>query len=170
MSRKWERMVYKNSKKTNQQRKKQGIRSVPSSIEENEDWFKGRNMILPSLLTAFAVFFSIIFWGIPGERNLYWVTVFSYLLLAVFLFLKRPYLRVGKNFVSSRRFAVDKRLESGDIKGILVQPGYVVIERKTGGMNWVFSRLIHRYDTAQMADRLKEFAKANSIPFEERSK
>lgn len=168
MSRKWERMVQKNAKTINQQRKKQGIRSVPSSSEENVDWFKGRNIVLPFLLISFAVFFSVIFWGIPGEKNLYWVTVFSYLLLAVILFLKRPYLRVGKDFVSSRRFAVDKRLESADIKSIVVQPGYVVIERKARGANWVFSRLIHRYDTNKMAERMQEFARINSLPYEKR--
>lgn len=170
MSRKWERTVQRNAQSVNRLRQKQGGKTIPRAGASEEVWFKGRNYFIPFLLVVFAFFLAFVFWGLPGDRTLYWITVGSYLLLALLIFLKRPYLRVGKHFISTRRFAVDKRLEPAEIKMITVMPGYVIIERRSRRMNWVFSRLVNRYDTDSMAARLKEFAQLHSIPYEERKK
>jgi hypothetical protein len=81
--------------------------------------------------------------------------------------LRRPYLSVGRDFVRSRRFAGDRDINISNIKAISAQKGYIVVEQHKGG-NWVFSRVINRYPTDEMAVRLKTFAEQHGIPFTEK--
>jgi hypothetical protein len=172
VSRSWERKVQKYQQQINKQRKKQGQSplQVGRSSSEPVDTFKGRSIMMPAFLLLFTALYAILSAGSEyTEQNatMFWVTIACYVLLAVIFILRRPYLSVGKDYVKTRRFGGDRMLFRDNINSITVQKGYVVIGPKKGG-NWVFSRLINRYPTEEMAERLRTFASTNQIPFEEK--
>lgn len=168
MSRSWERKVRKNMSHLNKQRKKQGADSIVLNADKAEK-LVGRNYIAPILLILFISLYLILVQSQDDFQmdTMFWVTVFCYILLAAIFFVRRPYLKIGKDYVQTRRMTGDKRLPAASIKAISVQPGYVVIEPVKGG-NWVFSRLINRYPTGEMAEKLQQFAQANQIQFQQK--
>lgn len=171
MARSWERAVRKNSKNVNKIRKMQGKQEIGTVAKQQDfDQFLGRNIILPCTLIALALLYALLFTGATQQTSttMYWVTVGLYLLLGVVLFLRRPFLNIGKSFLGTRRWNRDRRFEAEQIKQITLQKGYVIIEPKTKDANWVFSRLTNRYDTAAIGERLKRFAQVNDVPLEER--
>ncbi|MCQ6560170.1 hypothetical protein [Paenibacillus mendelii] len=171
-SRSWERKVRKNQTQLNKQRKKQGQAplNVNTSSAPKMDVYKGRSIIMPAFLilfTASFVMLSTTSGAYKTSGSLYWITVGCYILLAGLFILRRPYLAVGKDFVKTRRFGGDRTLYAGSIKAINVQSGSIVIEQ-VKGTNWVFTRLINRYPTDLMAERLRTFASANNITINEK--
>lgn len=169
MSRSWERMVKKNTQKMSAARKKQGEEKyIPP--DRRIFRFKGRNYILPISIIIFTAFYSYLSLTTPDmERNsLFWVTVAMYGLLALLFYFRRPYLAVAKDFVQTRKMTGDKILRASGIRKISTSPGYVVIEQVKGA-NWIFSRMVNRYPTELMAEKLKQFAKDNNIEFEQKS-
>lgn len=179
MSRSWERMVQKNTAQVNKQRKKQGKPSLyASNGSSSADIFRGRNFVLPITLVALAAIYILL--GVASDQavmntSLTWIVVGLYVLLAVVIFLRRPFLKVDKNSISTIKFNRDRRLTADQIAMIKVGSGSVVIELKgsknkkgkvSKGGNWVFTRLINRYDTAAMGERLERFATTFDIPFE----
>ncbi|EXX89818.1 hypothetical protein BG53_13870 [Paenibacillus darwinianus] len=173
MSRSWERKVRRNTDVINKQRKKEGKPSL-SATAARTDRYVGRNYLLPALLVLFTVFYIYMVTIPTGDPNapraadsaMFWVTIAAYLLLAVLFFFRRPYLSVSKDCLGTRRMTGDKLMLAPNIKSISVRPGYVVVEQAKGA-NWVFSRMMNRYPTDQMAERLRIFAKDNGIPFQE---
>jgi hypothetical protein len=172
MSRSWERMVERNSKKINKQRKKQGKPSVAAKTQQG-DRYLGRNYIFPILLVLLMAFYAISFspWKnkIQQDTTMFWVTLGCYALLAVFYFLRRPYLAITRDTLETRRFSGYKRLNPAEIRKIVLQPGYVVIEPLKGA-NWVFSRMINRYPLSRMGERLTVFAELHRIELEVKAK
>lgn len=172
MSRSWERMVERNSKKLNKQRKKEGKPSL-SSTTRNGDKFLGRNYIFPSLLVLLMILYVVLFapWYTDLEQDvtLFWVTLGCYGLLAVVYFLRRPYLTVTRDTLETRKFTGYKTLRPGEVRKIVLTPGYVVIETVKGS-NWVFSRLINRFPTDKMGERLKAYAELHHVDLEVRAK
>ncbi|MCJ8012552.1 hypothetical protein MUG84_12505 [Paenibacillus sp. KQZ6P-2] len=179
MSRSWERKVQKNTAQLNKQRKKQGKPSLYSSNSSaTEEIFKGRNYVLPITLVALAAIYVLL--GLASQQavmntSLTWIVVAMYVLLAVVIFLRRPFLKVDKNTISTIKFNRDRRLNADQIAKIKVGSGTVVIELKgtkgkngkvSRGGNWVFTRIVNRYDTAAMGERLERFANTFNIPFE----
>lgn len=71
-----------------------------------------------------------------------------------------------KNAVSTIKFNRDRRLTADNIAKIKLAKGSVVIEPKGKGGNWVFTRLINRYDTDAIGERLERFAQTHNIPLE----
>ncbi|MEF3301647.1 hypothetical protein [Paenibacillus sp. GYB003] len=130
MSRKWERMVYKNSKELNAKRKKAGHAPISVSAEEQMDVFKGRSWFLPALLVACSLFFAIVSVALYETQTLYWITVIGYLALGVMYFLRRPYIKIGKQKLATRRMGVDKVFDAGEIESITVQSGSIAIQIK----------------------------------------
>lgn len=171
MSRSWERQVRRNSAQLNKQRKKEGKPGV-NSHTVTFDEFKGRNFILPLILTGFTIIYALL--GSVGANlpspMLYWVTVICYLGLALMLFLRRPFLRVTKDELSTTKWNRLRTLKVEDIKKITHQPGFIIIEKNGKGSNWVFSRMMNRYDIDAMHARLQQFAAQNRITYEENSK
>jgi hypothetical protein len=163
MSRKWERMVDKNTKNVNRQRQKFGKSLVASNSVE--DRLLGRNWIPPVLFISIAFFYMITFKSTYGT-TMYWITVISYVLLGVMLFFRRPFLAIRKSELVTRKFGGFKSLEAADIGQITVQKGYVVIVSKNKKERWVFSRAFHRYNTLEMGERLKKFGTLHDIPIE----
>ncbi|MFD0711658.1 hypothetical protein [Paenibacillus sp. GCM10027626] len=170
-ARSWERKVRKNQAQLNKQRKKRGEKPLNTGVSApGADIFKGRSIILPAFLVLFTALFAIMSTASGAEQTsgtLFWVTIVCYLLLAVMFILRRPYLAVGKDYVKTRRFSGDRMLMASNIKAIKVEPGNVVIEQVKGA-NWVFTRTINRYPIEQMTERLRAFAAANQVTFNEK--
>lgn len=170
MSRSWERKVSKNMSQLNKQRKKQGqsMLGTTTTGASDGDVFKGRKFVLPIVLVALAVLYGLL--GIAtaeaGNTVLNWIGVSLYLLLALMIFLRKPFLKVGRSTLSTFKFNRERKLAASEISKIKILQGSVVIENKARGGNWVFSRLINRYDTKAMGERLEQFAKVNNIPVE----
>lgn len=110
----------------------------------------------------------VMFFGQGGQQDtLYWVTVVSYFILALyFFFLKRPYLKVGKSQISTRKLGREKITPASDVEKITIQPGYIIITIKGKRSQMVFSRLFNRYDLKAMGAGLKEFAHKHTIAYE----
>ncbi|WP_424768871.1 hypothetical protein [Paenibacillus sp. sgz302251] len=168
MSRSWERKVRKNMNVVNKQRKKQGNGQVVLNAEKSEK-ILGRNFIAPILLILFIVMYIMLMQSSPEFTmdTMFWVTVACYFLLAALFFFRRPYITIGKDYVQTRRMTGDKRLSASAIKGIIVQPGHVVIQQQKGA-NWIFSKLTNRFPTEEIGEKLKSFAQANGIAFDQK--
>lgn len=152
----------------NKQRKKQGTGQLVMNGEK-ADRFTGRNIVLPILLILFiGAYVAINLTDPKFEMNtINIVTIGAYFVLAALFFFRKPYLKIGKDYVQTRRMTGDKRLSASDISAIRAQDGYLTILPKKGG-GWTFSRLMNRYDTLEMAGKMKAFAQAHGIPFEEK--
>jgi hypothetical protein len=165
-------MVERNAKKVNQRRKKEGKPSVSAQTLQS-DRYLGRNYIFPILLVLLMAFYVVTFapWNtkIAQNNTMFWVTLACYALLAVFYFLRRPYLAVMRDTLETRRFSGYKKLKPDEIRKIVLQPGYVLIETVKGG-NWVFSRVMNRYPVEQMGERLTAFAQMHRIDLDVKAK
>lgn len=167
MSRSWERKVRKNMKQANKARKKQGSALINTNSESSVNDglnFAGRNFIVPSLLIFFIAGYCFLMLTAPNyvPDTMFWITIGCYVLLAMLFFFRRPYLKVGKEFVQSRRFTGDKRMPAADIKEIRVHKDYVVVMPQKGSA-WTFSRVLNRFPTEQMSMELTTFAQRNNI-------
>jgi len=171
-SRSWERMVEKNSKQINKRRKKEGKKGIGSSSPQI-DRFQGRNYVVPALLLLLILLYVTLSqpWSdkFLQDPTLFWVTIGCYVLLAVFYFFRRPYLAISRDTLETRKFTGYKTMRPSDIRKIVVQPGYVLVE-SVKGTNWVFSKLMNRYPIDRMAERLKVFTEVNRIEFELKTK
>jgi len=161
-------MVQRNSKQINKKRKKDGKQAIASPSVQI-DRFKGRSIIMPFTLLLLILFYILLFqpWSSSFKENqsMFWLTVGCYVVLALFYALRRPYLSVTKERLETRRFSGYKILKPSDIRKIVQQPGYIIIE-PVKGSNWVFSKVMNRFPIDQMGARLKEFATANHIEWE----
>jgi len=165
MSRKWEREVERNRKKLNRQRQKQGRPLIAGGVNEWTDQFKGRSWFLPVLFVFCSLFFALMSGPTYEFGGLYWFTVIAYLLLAVIYFLRRPYLKVGKSRLATRRFGADKVVSAGEIEEVIAQPGSVSVVLKGKKTRLIFSRFQNLYDIPAMTERLKSFCEHNGIAF-----
>lgn len=172
MSRSWERKVNKNMSQLNKQRKKQGLTTYQgTAISDKNDVFKGRKYVLPIVLVGLAGLYALIgnaTSAATGDSNdaLNWIGVSLYILLALMVFFRKPYLKVERAAVSTMKFNRERRLAVSDIEKIKIASGSVVIQGKGKEGNWVFSRVMNLYDTKAMGERLEEFAKVHRIPVE----
>ncbi|MBO2943045.1 hypothetical protein JJQ72_03500 [Paenibacillus sp. F411] len=171
MSRSWERKVSKNLAQVNKQRKKQGQTSIGGNgTAADGHIFKGRKYVLPIVLLALAGLYALLGRATASAAGasdvLNWVGVSLYVLLAIMIFLRKPFLKVGRNTLSTFKFNRERKLSPSEISKIRLLNGSVVIETSAKGGNWVFSRLINRYDTDAMGKRLEEFASMHQIAVE----
>lgn len=158
----------KNMNQVNKRRKKQGEDRLVLTGEKGNK-IVGRNYIVPILLILFILLYSFVMQGDPEYKSgtMYWVTMGCYVLLAALFFFRRPYLMIGKDFVQSRRFTGDKRIQASEVKEIRVQQGFAAIDFHKG-TSWTFTRLLNRFPTEVMAEQLKAFAHKNNIAFTEK--
>lgn len=165
MSRKWERMVNKNKKVVNNTRSKAGKKKIDTVETPDFDEYKGRSIFFPILFMSISLMFLFVF-DQTETGVLYWVTIVSYFLLSLyFFFLKRPYLRVSKAQISTRKFGRDRPVPAAEIEKITIQSAYILIKIKGKKNPLMFSKLINRFDLTAMASRLKEFAAQHSISY-----
>ncbi|MHA7583573.1 hypothetical protein ACX12E_24795 [Paenibacillus vandeheii] len=165
MSRSFERTVRKNSKQLNQQRKKSG---QPVSGTPGEDVFKGRSLLFPIFLIglAFLYLFMSTFLVKAPMTTWDWVTMLLYVLLAVIFMLRRPYVKIGTNRILTTKGNRERSIGVDDIVKFRIEPGTVVIEHNARGKRWVFTKLLNRYDTDAITERLLKFAKEHQITVE----
>jgi hypothetical protein len=164
MSGKWGRQLERKAKKINAQRKRLGKRPIYETAG-GEERITGRSILWPGFLMIVGLLYMFMFWN-DSRDALYWVTVISYLLLALLVFwLRKPFLAIGKNTLTTRKFAGFRTIRADEIEAILAQPGYVIIALKNKKTRLVFSRLINRFDTDLMAERLRDFAARNQVAF-----
>jgi hypothetical protein len=172
MSRSWERMVLKNSKKINKRRKKEGKKSLSPNAPQ-VDKFSGRNYIIPILLFMLIIFYITLSqpWSDTFIQNttMFWVTIGCYAVLGIFYYMRRPYLAVTRDTLETRKFSGYKTLRPTEIRKITVQPGYIIVE-SVKGANWVFSRLMNRYPLERMSERLKTYSDLHHVEWEVKSK
>jgi hypothetical protein len=165
-------MVERNSKQLNKKRKKEGKSAIASPAVQ-VDRYRGRSYIVPVLLLLLILLFVFISepWSEDFQQSagVFWTTIGCYALLATFYYLRRPYLTVGKDYLETRRFTGYKRLKPAEIRKLVQQPGYIIVESVKGG-NWVFSRVMNRYPIEEMGQRLQAFAAAHHIEWEHKTK
>lgn len=148
-----------------------GNKNPRASLGANGDGdvFKGRNIILPVTLFLLALLYAGM--GIIGNSTevnsmLYWVTIVLYMLLALVIFLRKPYLRINKSWLYTSKFNRDRMLDAGNISKIRVDRNKIVIEPKSREPKWVFYRTRNRFDTEAMAARLELYANTHHVKLE----
>ncbi|WP_342422289.1 hypothetical protein [Paenibacillus sp. FSL E2-0178] len=170
MARSWERMVQRNTKQINQQRKKQGKETIyatnSKAAAKSTDIFKGRNIVFPVVLLLLGIMFWVV--GSIDEAKgsgilANWLGVVLYFLLAALLFFRRPFLKVERARLSTIKYNRERFLPAAEIEKITLSRSVVTIKYKGKRKQWIFSKLINRYDTAAMAARLEQFGKNNNI-------
>ncbi|MBY9082040.1 hypothetical protein KIH86_16475 [Paenibacillus sp. HN-1] len=173
MARSWERMVQRNSQQLNQKRKKEGKESISATRSQAQsDVFKGRNIMFPVVLVTLGLLYALIAQldsASAGSKNggvMSWIGVVLYFALAALIYFRRPYLKVERSRVSTFKFNRMRILEAGDIEKIIVSRASLRIKPKGKRGQWAFSRLINRYDTDAMGERMEQFAKLHHIPLE----
>lgn len=173
MSRSWERKVQKNAKLVNKRRKKEGKQSISASTAPQVDKFKGRSYVVPTLLVLLIVLYVTLAqpWSdeFLTDPTLFWVTIGCYIALALFYYMRRPYLAVTRDTLETRKFTGYKTLRPTEVRKISIQPGYVIIET-IKGQNWVFSKLMNRFPIDRMAERLKVYADLHHVEYEVKTK
>jgi hypothetical protein len=171
MSRSWERMVKKNTKLVNKSRKKSGKTGITDA--EQPRIIKGRSWLLPSFFML--IFIFLLMTGqttteTETSTTMYWFTTISYAAVAVIFFLwRRPYLKVFRNQIATRKWTGEKYLAASEIEQITVLPSYTVIQTKNK-KSWVFTKLANLYNMAEMGEALREFAKLNQVTMHEEMK
>lgn len=165
MSRKWERMVRKNMKSVNKKRGNGNTPSISIRASDGAVTFKGRSWLLPMFLVAMSAFCFIALRPQEGQSEaMYWVTGFSYLLLALLIYwVRRPFLRIGKNTLTSRRFGGDRIMEASQISEISIGKDTIMVTLKPKGKRWVFTKFFHQMPMEAMTDKITEFALKNNI-------
>ncbi|WP_197483457.1 hypothetical protein [Paenibacillus elgii] len=171
MSRKWQRMVRKNTKVTNVQRKKSGKETIAeSSASDNSVTFKGRSWFLPLILVATGIFCFIIFRGQAGQDQMYWFTGASYIFLALLIYwVRRPLLKIGPDSLTSRRFGGDRTMSADMIDEISVTKDSIFITLKPKGARWGYTKFYHQFPVDAAGEKLQEFAQKNQVAFKQES-
>ncbi|GFR38279.1 hypothetical protein PRECH8_15750 [Insulibacter thermoxylanivorax] len=163
-SRKWERMVYRNQQKVNEYRKRAGRTTVNSKV--NYDLYTGRSILLPVLFIGVGLLYGILYYGVQSSETMYWITFIAYLLLGIWFFaFRKPYLKVSKTDLATRKWGRERVLNAKDIEFIQVEKHNIVIKQRSSDKLWVFSKVINLFDIPAMADRLREFALKNQIKY-----
>ncbi|MEI7024340.1 hypothetical protein [Paenibacillus sp. y28] len=172
MSRKWERMVQKNTKQVNKVRGKSGQQAIQSGkAADGGIIHRGRSILYSVLLWGVSLFMFVAYVGTELQDGWYWFTVIAYFLLGLFIFfLKRPYLKIGKAFLATRRWNREKRIEASEVAKIVLAPSYVQIEPAGKGQRWVFSKPFNLFPVQRMTEDLREFAERNHIEVSEVTK
>ncbi|WP_159883441.1 hypothetical protein [Paenibacillus puerhi] len=162
-SRKWERMVRKNSKDA-ARRNKSGSTSTAVKSSDGSVTFKGRSWLFPLLLIMIGIFCFVVFSQMPGQESMYWVTGSSYIVLALLMYwARRPLLKVGKTSLTSRRFGGDRVMEASNVQEIAVTKDTIIITLKPKGNRWAYSKTFHRMPIEAMSEKLTEFAAKNNV-------
>ncbi|UQZ37160.1 hypothetical protein C2I18_28665 [Paenibacillus sp. PK3_47] len=170
MARSWERMVQRNTQQVNKQRKKQGKDSIyaasSKSAAKSTEVFKGRNIVFPVVLMLLGIMFWVVgsIDEVQGQGVLAnWLGVVLYFALAALLFFRRPYLKVERDRVSTIKYNRERFLKASEIEKITLSRNVVILKYKGKRKQWLFSKLINRYDTEAMGASLAQFAKSNNI-------
>ncbi|MFC7750806.1 hypothetical protein ACFQWB_12835 [Paenibacillus thermoaerophilus] len=165
MSRKWERMVERNAKKSNKLRQKQGKPAL--TRQADFEIVKGRSLVLPIAFLLIALFFLLT--AAPDTSGSYWFTVLSYpALAALYYFVYRPYLKIGKDWLGVRRWFIEQRIAAADVKSVIRSGGHIVLEYNKQGKTsrLVFSKVLNLYPIEKLDESLRRFAAQHGVRYE----
>lgn len=162
MSRKWERMVEKNSKRLNADRQRHGQAGIGAAPDAP---IRGRSWVFPLILATAGLLFAFTMPQESANDTLYQITIGLYLLLALFhYFVRRPYLKVGKQQLTWRTYAGERSVPAGEIAGIDISDNRSVVHLKDGKTKRAFSKVYHLYPMDRINNALQSFASAHRIP------
>lgn len=169
MARSFERKVRKNTAQLNKTRKKKGMQTI-SGAGSAMEIFRGRNITSPIMLAGLAVLYMLMSYFLTktGMRGMDWLVFGLYLMLAVIFFIRRPYLKVGKDTLYMLKGGRERPMTAEDMKIIKIEKGYVTIVRKGKGGNFILTKSLGRYDTDAIAQRLEKFALSNQVQVEKK--
>jgi hypothetical protein len=173
VSRKWERMVEKNRNSVNKVRRKQGKETIGSGTggaraSDPVSVIKGRSWMLPSFLVLFALFYFISFYNSIEHNFSFWFTGLSYIGLALLMYwIRRPVIKVSKDYITVRRFNGDKLLEPKDIKELTLHKDHVVIELVQKNKKLMYTRLQHRFPMEELNSKLRAYAVSHKLAVKE---
>ncbi|RAV02397.1 hypothetical protein DQG13_10255 [Paenibacillus sp. YN15] len=164
-------MVVKNQRTVNRSRKKSGMATIEETSRKKDAdvVIKGRSWMFASLLAVFGLFYLITSAvnGVPMNA-LYWFTGLSYVLLGVLIYLvRRPVISIGKNYITLRRFAGDKRIGSDSIEELTMNKGHIIIQVKNVKKKYIYTKLQHRFPMDELNAKLREFAVRERVPFKD---
>jgi hypothetical protein len=125
--------------------------------------FYGKSYFFPIMLFALGVLSAVTAYQADKVNYFYYFTFIAYFGLSVFYFIKKPYLRIGKDFISTRRMGADRIMEADQIDHIEIYESYVLFVFKKKRTKWVFAKIINKYPVADIVTALIPFAKANKI-------
>jgi hypothetical protein len=125
--------------------------------------FYGKSYLFPIMLFALGVLSAVSAYQADKVNYFYSFTIVAYFGLSVFYFIKKPYLRIGKDFVSTRRMGADRIMEADQIERIEIYSVYVLFVFKKKRTKWVFAKMINKYPVDDIIAALVPFAKANKI-------
>lgn len=166
MSRKWARMVNKNQKNINAQRKKTGATPIGALVKDKPIVFKGRYWILPVFLILMTLFNFYLTASTGNLDKNTWILLGVYILLALLLVvINRPTLTVGRHALTSRRFTGFQTFQAFEIEEIRLMPSSIVVQMKEKKRRWNFTRVVHIFPIAEASVQLKDFAVRNGVKF-----
>ena len=125
--------------------------------------FYGKSYLFPIMLFALGILSAVSAYQAEKVNYFYYFTIVAYFGLSVFYFIKKPYLRIGKDFVSTRRMGADRLMEADQIDRIEMYDSYVLFVFKKKRTKWVFAKMINKYPVDEIVTALVPFAKANKI-------
>lgn len=164
MSRKWERMVEKNRKQLNERKMKQGDTPL-NETPDGSKIFKGRSWIFPLVLASAGILFAFTIPQGSSSDALYIITIALYFLLALFhYYVRRPFLKIGKKYISWRTYRGEKFYAPSDIEAIFISDRQVQVFLKGGKASKTFSRLYHLFPMDKLSESLRAFAHQHQIP------
>jgi len=162
MSRRWERMVERNTKRMNRLRAKSGRAPIGKNAEEEP--IRGRSWVFPLVLASVGLLFGL---TVPPEMNtvLHKITVALYLLLALYhFFLRRPFLKKTRAELIWRTYAGERAVKPGEIGRIDIGDRKSPVYLKDGRTKRAFSKIYHLYPMDRVNEALSSFAAAHGIP------
>jgi len=164
MARKWERMVEKNKKSLNLQRKKHGKSIISAVKAEQSINFHGRSWLLAFIFISFSLFYMVASGFNFTKNSTYNWVIILYLIFGLYLyFIRRPNLKISKTTISSQRFTGPATIKAEDIESITIQTGFIVVSFKHKRNRWVFSKFMHWFDIKGMSIKISKFAIHNNI-------
>jgi hypothetical protein len=164
-------MVRKNTSMLNKQRKKLGQKPISSASSDETIRFVGRSWFFPLLLVVFSLLFLLTTYDLYNGDLVYWVTGALYFLLGVFwYFVRRPFLGIGRNQLTTRRWNGDQTIRPDEIDQISLVPGAIIIQLKAKKQRWVFSQFMQRFNPDEIWPHLRDFAARHRIPANENLK
>lgn len=119
--------------------------------------------MLPFVLIMFSLFAMFTLSHFGDRDTMYWVTVASYWVLASLFFFRRPYLKIGRRDLSTRKWNKEITVNPDEIEEIIFGDNDIVIVLKEKKTRWVFARITNLYPVNAMKKSLRAFAAQHAI-------
>jgi hypothetical protein len=147
------------------------VSETVASAKEKDIVIKGRSWMLPSLLIMFAGLYFFTTYQVAEPTGTYWFTGLSYIGLAVLVYLiRRPVIKISRNYITVRRFTGDKFLEPKDIEELTLNPGHLVIQLKEKRKRIIYTKLQHQFPMDELNAKMRDFAVQHKIAVQDETR